>query len=538
MSSAANTDLGPTPPREGEGEGEASERAQERAALDARIGLLVADRYKIQRTLGAGGMGGVYEAVHEGIGRKVAVKCLHAEYARDRALVERFRREARAATAIGNEHIVDVTDVGELPDGAPFLVMEFLVGRTLGQLLSETGPLRVPRVVHIGRQVCNALEAAHEKGIVHRDLKPDNIFLTKRGGDPDFVKVLDFGISKTHASDNGVSELTRTGMAIGTPSYMSPEQAQGLRDIDGRTDVWAMGVILYELLSRRRPFVADTYPRLLMHIVGGTPHPLSHWRRDIPEALDALVMRCLAKDPAQRVASMAELGEELAKFEKADSAPELAAADSSGAPVAEASSERKAAQRVSAPGNTPPPASADETARASAQAGPSITDGAAASGSRAPWIGGAIALVALVAVGAVWSMGGGTPPPATVPTTTTSPPPTTAPPATTTPPPTTTTEPPRGVEPPATSEVVAPPEVHHRIESRPSGATVLRGETELGTTPLDVSFPEGESVELTLRLAGRRPATRVIAETDPELITVTLEPRRGGGSSLPQLADH
>ena len=537
MSSAANTDMGPTPPSEASGE--AQERAQERAALDARVGLHVAERYKILRTLGAGGMGGVYEAVHEGIGRKVAIKCLHAEYARDRGLIERFRREARAATAIGNEHIVDVTDVGELPDGAPFLVMEFLVGKTLGQMLSEQGPLRVPRAVHIGRQVCNALEAAHEKGIVHRDLKPDNIFLIKRGGDPDFVKVLDFGISKTHAADNGVSELTRTGMAIGTPSYMSPEQAQGLRDIDGRTDVWAMGVILYELLSQTRPFVADTYPRLLMHIVGGTPHRLSHWRKDIPDELDALVMRCLEKDPAQRVSSMAELGEELAKFEKADSIPELVAADASGAPVAEASSERKAAKRVSAPSETPRPqaANADETSRATAQAGPSLTDGAVAGTGSRTWMIAGVAVAALVAVGAAWGMSGGSTPPTPPPTTVVTTPPetTTTPPETATTPPetTTTTEPVRGVEPPPATIV----EAHHRIESRPSGATVLRGETELGTTPLDVSFPEGESVELTLRLAGRRPATRVIEASDPELITVTLEPRRGG-SALPQLADH
>jgi serine/threonine protein kinase len=544
MSSAANTDLGPTPPGESSGEAQAREEREERAALDARVGLQVADRYKILRTLGAGGMGGVYEAVHEGIGRKVAIKCLHAEYARDRALVERFRREARAATAIGNEHIVDVTDVGELPDGAPFLVMEYLVGKTLGQMLNDSGPLRVPRAIHICRQVCSALDAAHEKGIVHRDLKPDNIFLIKRGGDPDFVKVLDFGISKTHAADNGVSELTRTGMAIGTPSYMSPEQAQGLRDIDGRTDVWAMGVILYELLSHRRPFVAETYPRLLMQIVGGTPHRLSHWRRDIPDGLDALVMKCLEKEPAQRVSSMAALGEALGEFEKADSVPELAAADASGAPLAEQSSEREAAKRVSATSDTPPapqaaaaaPRGPDETARAAAQASPSVPETTAAAGSRAPWIAAGLAITVVLAVGAAWSMRGGeTPPTSAPPATVTTTPATTTPPATTTAPPEGTD----GVEVPTTSGTEASPtrEVHHRIESRPAGATVLRGETELGTTPLDVSFPEGESVELTLRLAGRRPATRVVATNDPEVISVTLEPRRAG-PSLPQLADH
>ncbi len=546
MSTAANTDLGPTP--SGGDSGEARSQTQEREVLDQRIGLMVSDRYKIMRTLGSGGMGGVYEAVHEGIGRKVAIKCLHAEFARDRGAVERFRREARAATAIGNEHIVDVTDVGELPDGAPFLVMELLAGQTLGEMLRASGALRVPRAVHIAVQVCDALEAAHGKGIIHRDLKPDNIFITKRGGDPDFVKVLDFGISKAQTGESGLSELTRTGMAIGTPSYMSPEQAQGLRDVDGRTDIWALGVILYEMLSEHRPFVADTYPRLLMHIVGGTPHRVSHWRRDIPDELDALIMRCLEKDPTQRVPSMAELAKELGAFASVDSVPEIAAADASGAPVgAEKSSEGKAARRggsqpeIPRAGSTPGSSGADTTARQGAQAAPSGEAEAIvakATSSRTPMIVGGLVVVALVAMLGAWGMGGGRPsepvdPPATsqIPVTTTG---------------SGTSDP--IVEPPATvvaptvvAPTVVPPapvEVHHRIESRPPGATVLRGETELGTTPLEVSFPQGEAVELTLRLSGRRPATHVIAADDPETITVTLEPRRGTTSALPQLADH
>ena len=211
MSNAGTTELGPSAGNESSDERRA---AVERAQLEERIGLVVGGRYKILSTLGAGGMGAVYEAVHEVIGRKVAIKCLHREFARDRETLERFRREARAATAIGNEHIIDVTDVGELPDGAPYLVMEHLTGKTLGAEMESVGPMRVSRVVHIAKQVCNALADAHEKGIVHRDLKPENVFLVRRGGDPDFVKVLDFGISKTHASD-GMSELTRTGMAIG-----------------------------------------------------------------------------------------------------------------------------------------------------------------------------------------------------------------------------------------------------------------------------------------------------------------------------------
>ncbi len=297
---------------------EREEEAAEQAMLAERVGLVVGGRYKILRTLGAGGMGGVYEAEHELIGKKVALKCLHKEYTRDRDLVERFKREARAATAIGNEHIVDVTDMGDLPDGAPFLVMEYLAGTTLSGLMEDLGAMRIPRAVHIARQVCDALGAAHEKGIVHRDLKPENVFLTRRGQDPDFVKVLDFGISKIHSGDRKDRGLTRTGMAIGTPTYMSPEQAQGLRDVDARTDVWAMGVILYEMLTGHRPFEADSYPMLLMRIVGSEPDPVTKWRKDVPDALSALVMKCLEKPVGTRMQTMYELESALAPFAASD----------------------------------------------------------------------------------------------------------------------------------------------------------------------------------------------------------------------------
>ncbi len=280
---------------------------------DERVGLLVADRYRIAKVLGVGGMGGVYEAEHLLIGKKVALKCLHREYARDRDIVERFKREARAATLIGNDHIIDVTDMGDLPDGSPFLVMEYLAGRPLAALC-EHGPLPVRRAAHIARQIGSALSAAHDKGIVHRDLKPENVFLIERNGDPDFVKVLDFGISKMHSSgvDRG---LTRTGMAMGTPSYMSPEQAQGSKNLDHRTDIWALGVILYEMLAARRPFDADSYPLLLMNIVATDPDPVSDYRRDLPPPLADLVMRCLIKDQEQRVGTMRELVDALTPYE-------------------------------------------------------------------------------------------------------------------------------------------------------------------------------------------------------------------------------
>jgi serine/threonine-protein kinase len=357
---------------------EREQEEAERALLNERVGLNVGGRYKIVRTLGAGGMGGVYEAEHELIGKKVALKCLHKEYTRDRDLVERFKREARAATAIGNEHIVDVTDMGDLPDGAPFLVMELLAGTTLSGLMEDIGPMPLRRAVHVARQVCDALGAAHEKGIVHRDLKPENVFLTRRGQDPDFVKVLDFGISKIHSGDRPDRGLTRTGMAIGTPTYMSPEQAQGLRDVDARTDVWALGVILYEMLTSHRPFEADSYPMLLMRIVGSEPDPLTKWRRDVPDDLNRIVMRCLEKPVGTRMQTMRELEAALAPFANAVEGPmELVGPDGNFArssqthvrdkrsqrPTSDTPEARAATQMV---GSTPPPPNTDSGVRASA----------------------------------------------------------------------------------------------------------------------------------------------------------------------------
>jgi serine/threonine-protein kinase len=351
---------------------EREQEEAEQALLNERVGLVVGGRYKIVRTLGAGGMGGVYVAEHELIGKTVALKCLHKEYTRDKDLVERFKREARAATAIGNEHIVDVTDMGDLPDGAPFLVMEFLQGTTLSGLMEDVGPMRIHRAVHIVRQVCDALGAAHEKGIVHRDLKPENVFLTKRGQDPDFVKVLDFGISKIHSGDRPDRGLTRTGMAIGTPTYMSPEQAQGLRDVDARTDVWALGVILFEMLTGHRPFEADSYPMLLMRIVGSDPDPVTKWRKDVPAALSAIVMRCLEKPVGTRMQTMRELEAALVQFADVDREPEVIAQERRGegrahTNIAPKSGTTSATAATAMMDSTPPPPSKNDSGvRASA----------------------------------------------------------------------------------------------------------------------------------------------------------------------------
>jgi len=267
---------------------------------DELIGTLIQDKYKVLRKLGEGGMGAVYEGEHTLIGRRVAIKLLHPELSERPTLVKRFQREARAATAIGNKHIVEVTDMGELADGTVFMVLEYLDGRDLLKDLHETGPMPFSRVVPIMAQVCSALHAAHAKGIVHRDLKPENIFLIEDDDNPDFVKVLDFGVAKFMSSDSNESSITRTGFAIGTSAYMSPEQAQGLKKVDHRSDIFALGTILYLLLAGRLPFQGETPLKVMMSICNDIPSPLSKYRGDLPDGIQTVIDIMLEKAPENR----------------------------------------------------------------------------------------------------------------------------------------------------------------------------------------------------------------------------------------------
>ncbi|MCC7538388.1 MAG: serine/threonine protein kinase [Deltaproteobacteria bacterium] len=292
-------------------------------ADDALVGKTLRDCYRVIRRIGEGGMGAVYEAEHTRIGRRVAIKCLHPQHAQNADIVRRFHREAQAAARIGNEHIVEVTDMGELPDGSPFFVLELLTGQSLSDLVRQ-GPLPIGRAVRVAEQICDALEAAHVAGIVHRDLKPENVFLVRKSRDPDFVKVLDFGISRfREAAERVGGASTAAGSTLGTPYYMSPEQAHGLKDIDARVDVWAMGVILYQLLTGRLPFEAETYPLLVLKIVSEQPSPIAAFRNDVPAALDAIVLRAMAKPRDERFPSMAALAQVLAPYRGLDDSPEM-----------------------------------------------------------------------------------------------------------------------------------------------------------------------------------------------------------------------
>ncbi len=278
---------------------------------DKNLGQVFGGKYIIDRVLGEGGMGIVYLSRHKAIGKRFAIKLLHGDAVKDPEVVERFKVEAQAASAIGNEHIIDITDFAELTDGSTYFVMEFLDGRALSKLFDELKRLPTMRLARIAKQIAQGLGAAHQAGIVHRDLKPDNIQLCKRsGGEVDFVKILDFGIAKVGQSSN---KLTKAGAIFGTPHYMSPEQAAG-SPVDHRTDIYALGVILYEGAVGRVPFDADNFMGILtqhMYKAPVPPRAVPECPADLPPGLEVIIMRCLRKKPEERYQTMEELADDL-----------------------------------------------------------------------------------------------------------------------------------------------------------------------------------------------------------------------------------
>jgi serine/threonine protein kinase len=277
------------------------------------VGQILENRYRVEELIGEGGMGRVYLAEHVDIGKKFAVKVLHPVYGRMPDLVERFRREARAASKIGHPNIVDVTDSGTTDDGSVYFVMEHLQGVELASVIDREGAIDIRRALDISTQVCRALSAAHAAGIIHRDLKPENIFLTSREGTSDFVKVLDFGIAKSsEAEEARAKKLTSPGMAMGTPEYMAPEQAAG-KTADERCDVYALGAILYEMLTGEAPYQGDNFMEILTRKATTEPVPPRDLREEIPETVEALLIRAMSRDPEDRPPSMEALEYELTK---------------------------------------------------------------------------------------------------------------------------------------------------------------------------------------------------------------------------------
>jgi serine/threonine protein kinase len=278
---------------------------------DARIGTVV-DKYTIVRMLGRGGMGAVYEGRHAMLARRVAIKFLLPEFAANRDILRRFENEAKAAGGLEHPNVAAVTDFGRASDGSPYLVMDFLEGEDCAKLLRRSGTLSVARAANIVIQACRGLAVAHKATIVHRDLKPENLFVMDAGDGSDLVKVLDFGIAKLRSADASV--ITGTGATFGTAYYMSPEQARGAGEVDPRTDVWSMGVVLYEFLSGRKPFAGELFLQVIHQILAFDPPALSTLRPDLPPAVVAAVERAMTKDLAARIPSVTALAEALAPF--------------------------------------------------------------------------------------------------------------------------------------------------------------------------------------------------------------------------------
>ena len=281
--------------------------------VPVKPGDVLDGKYRVERVLGVGGMGVVVQARHIDLNTRVALKFMLPDALKDHENVQRFQREARAAVRLRSDHTARVLDVGRMRNGAPYMVMEFLIGQDLGQILEQSGAVPAHAAVEYILQACEAIAEAHAVGIVHRDLKPRNLFLARRVDGRPLVKVLDFGLAKTLDTSQDHA-LTRTTAIMGSPQYMSPEQMRASRTVDARSDIWSLGVCLYELLTGVVPFDAPTVPELCALVLKDSARPPHEVRRDIPAQLSMVVMRCLEKEPAMRFPDIAALAEAQERF--------------------------------------------------------------------------------------------------------------------------------------------------------------------------------------------------------------------------------
>jgi serine/threonine-protein kinase len=318
-------------------------------------GDVLSGKFRVERVLGVGGMGIVVAATNLQLGQLVALKFMLRAALQYGDNVARFEREARAAVRLRSDHVAKVTDVGRLDDGAPYMVMEYLEGQDMDRLLRTQGPLPIPTAVDYLLQAAEAIAEAHGLGIVHRDLKPKNLFVTQRLNGDALVKVLDFGVSKVVGGDD--LSLTATTQVLGSPSYMSPEQLRASRDVDQRTDIWALGAILYELLTGSVPFPASTLTQLTAMVISEPPRPIEQLRQDLPDALRAIINKCLEKKADDRFQSVADLAAALAAHAPASSI--ALATQRMGGPFGASSSSRLSALPAERPSIRAPGSSTD-----------------------------------------------------------------------------------------------------------------------------------------------------------------------------------
>jgi eukaryotic-like serine/threonine-protein kinase len=325
-------------------------------------GTMLDDRYRVDELLSVGGMGAVYAGTHVLLQKRVAIKVLRSELPHAHLMVDRFHREAIAASAIGHENIVEVTDMGLLPSGLAYLVMELLEGQSLREVMKAENPMAVDRACRILCEILGGLGAAHQAGIVHRDLKPDNIFIARRKK-REVVKILDFGVSLLKRPNVPDTRLTSTGVIVGTPRYMSPEQAKGEQNLSGAVDIYAAGVVLYEMLTGQLPYFGENYNVIVHEIMGGKWKPLETRRPDVPREVCAVVRRAMALAPGDRYATAEDMVAALEPFAApATAAPSTASRSVPMAPAAARIPVALAATEVATvAGRTKKPAISDPT---------------------------------------------------------------------------------------------------------------------------------------------------------------------------------
>ncbi|MET0343035.1 MAG: serine/threonine-protein kinase [Polyangiales bacterium] len=466
---------------------------------DALVGALIDDRYRIEGPLGEGGMGVVYKARHVALNKPLALKVLRGEVAKDADVVRRFMQEAQAATSIGHENIVDISDFGRLPDDTAYFVMEFIDGQPLGRLIKRGGSIPTGAAIAIIRQIASALGAAHERGIVHRDLKPDNVMVLTRGELENFVKVLDFGIAKVGTKN----KITRTGVVFGTPHYMSPEQAAG-QSVDARTDIYALGVIMYQMFTGRVPFDADTFMAVLTKHMFEKPAPFGPAASRQLGALEEITLRALEKKPEDRYASMPALLADLDRV-MGGGKPAPREARRPSQELADALEPRSKSERNLEVRLAGEAAEGDDPRTRSE---PRLSTPELPGSRRWPYVAGSfVALLGLVVLMLALRRGGShaaSAPSAPVPML----------PSATEPAP---SELPRGLGDPAAQldEVV--------LESVPSGAEVLLDGNLVGRTPTTLIRPTEGDRALELRLAGFSLARARLAHEGPSRMRVVLK---------------